>query len=133
MIIHNQKMSNKTILKSLKLATAFAGCWIFFQGDVLGGPLWVFVLVGLISKYWEAIVQSVAFILVICLYIESAFNPSRKWDLLLFTISGVVFDFLVLRFQGFDYTRSYFLYTFGIYNALWISTIYSIQKFNINE
>lgn len=115
-------------LRFLKIATAFASCWIIVGGDVLGGPLWTFVLLGLISKQWKSILFSIAFIGVIYLFAKSAFNNSRKWDLPLFLIGGVAIDFCSLLFQGSSYPLVYFLITLGIFNTLWLVTVYFIYK-----
>lgn len=126
-------MPSKAMLMLLKLSTALASCCIYGGGDVLAGPLWSFVLLGLISKYWFAILQSAAFIVMICLYVESAFNHSGKWDLCLLIVSGAAFDFFILRFQGLKDVTDYFIVTFGVFNALWLATTFSVFRFNNSD
>jgi len=79
------------LLRSLKLATVISFCWIIIGGNVIGGPLWMFIFLGLFSKeiIWTS--YSLLGIIIITLFVYSIFHPRRTRDVFLFSAVGAIF------------------------------------------
>ncbi len=126
-----EKMNTKIILSSFKIATAVSCCWIIMVGDHIGGPLWMFIVFGLFSMHLSWMLWSIAYIGIIGLFIRSAFNPSRKIDLILFLSSGAAFIILFKRelLHTTHFRSDPFIWTSGIFAVLLFLTISYIYFF----
>ena len=116
-------IKSKKLLPYLKLSTAISYCCVVAAGDHVGGPIGIFLLFGLFSMHFLSTVISIFFMLILCLFIWSVFNPQRKRDMILFFAGGVVL-LLPILIEHLTYLAFHVeMWTLYIFLTTWILTL----------
>lgn len=118
-----EMFNSKKLLPFLKLSTAISYCCVIAAGDHVGGPIGIFLLFGLFSMHFLSTVISIFFMLILCLFIWSVFNPQRKRDMILFFAGGVVL-LLPILIEHLTYLAFHVeMWTLYIFLTTWILTL----------
>jgi hypothetical protein len=123
-------MFTKQILILLKLATVISYCCIIILGEIIGGPMGVFILLGFFTYNLLETLFSVIFTGIIFTMIFSAFRPKRKRDLVIFILGGIILQMplIWLLIDSTYLDLEYFFWTAGFFTVIWITTITGIYN-----
>jgi hypothetical protein len=121
-------MKTQLLLMALKISTVISYSLIFMEGEHLGGPLIIFLLLGIFFDR-DVITNIVAIldILLLAYFVYSSFVPKRKMDMLVFSSGILILILPIIQEQlylmknsnftdgkVFIITSSFFLVTFFI-------------------